>query len=335
MNLKKKNPTLRQHLKLNFSREGEVILNFFRKSFFVLFLVFVLSVVTAVSPALAAGIIPLEQIGEVEKLLYGTPQNTPMLKRIADIEQTVYSEKQSGSIVERSEKIINDVMISSEGDPSLLFLLNTVGWSLNGRVERGTIVERLENLEMMISGSKGEGPLWDRIKNLYKISISGKEIPVKKVTVPDDQLIRIKLLESIDSGQSYAGQLIPYEVVNDITIEDSLVIPSGIKGNLQVSEIESAGKMGKDGDIKISFKDLMQLDGSYLSVELNEEAQEENKSQKLAIGASLLGTALFGLPGVVVGYFVEGEEEKIPAGSEFYIQSNGSQESFGLLVNNN
>ncbi|MGM0603660.1 MAG: hypothetical protein ACQESS_10140 [Bacillota bacterium] len=334
MNLKKKNPTLKQRLKSNFSREGEVNLNFFRKSIFVLFLVFVLSSVTAAAPAAAAGIIPLEQIGEVEKLLYGSPQDTAMLKRIADIEQTVYSDKQSGSIVERSEKIINDVMISTEGNPSLLFLLNTVGWSLNGRVERGTILERLENLEMMISGSKGEGSLLDRIKNLYEISISGKEIPVKQVTIPDDQLIRIKLLESIDSGKSYAGQLIPYEVVNDISIEDGLVIPSGIKGNLQVSEIESAGKMGKDGDIKISFKDLMIIDGSYLPVELNEEAQEENKSQKLAIGASLLGTALFGLPGVVVGYFVEGEEEEIPAGSEFYIQSNGSQEAFGLLVNN-
>ncbi|RCW48229.1 MULTISPECIES: hypothetical protein [unclassified Halanaerobium] len=309
-------------------------MNFFRQSFFVVFLIFVLSFVTAVSSTAATGIIPLEQIGEVEKLLYGSPQNIPMVKRIADIEQTVYSEKQSGSIVERAEKIINDVMISSEGEPSLLFLLNTVGWSLNGRVGRGTIVERLENLEMMITGTKGEGPLWDRIKNLYKVSISGKEIPVKKVTIPDDQLIRIKLLESIDSGQSYTGQLIPYEVVNDITIEDSLVIPSGMKGYLKVSDIKSAGKMGKDGDIKISFKKLMQLDGNYLSVELNEEAQEENKSQKLAIGASLLGTALFGLPGVVAGYFVEGEEEKIPAGSEFYIQSNGSQEAFGLLVNN-
>lgn len=310
-------------------------MNFLRHSGFVIFLVFVLSFVTVLSPAAAAGgVIPLDKIGEVEKLLYGQEQDTAMLKRIDDIEKTVYNKEQSGSIVERSEKIINDVMISTESKPSLLFLLNTVGWSLNGRVNRGTILERLENLETMIIGSKGKGSLFDRIKELYEVSISGKEIPIKKVTIPDDQLIRVKLLDSINSGRSYAGQLIPYEVVNDIKIENSLVIPAGMKGNLHVSEIESAGKMGKDGEIKITFKELMMLDGTKLQVELDEEAQQENKSQKLAIGASLLGTALFGLPGVVVGYFVEGEEEEIPAGSEFYIQSNGSREAFGLLVNN-
>ena len=46
----------------------------------------------------------------------------------------------------------------------------------------------------------------------------------------------------------------------------------------------------------------------------------------------MLGTALLGLPGVVVGYFVEGEEEKIPAGSEIYIQVTEEKEIRGLAV---
>jgi hypothetical protein len=172
----------------------------------------------------------------------------------------------------------------------------------------------------MVSGEVNEGSLKDRIKEIHKLTISGREMPVKVVESRRDQLIRIELEEEIDSKTANQGEKVSYQVVEDVKIDNSLIIPAGTQGELEVTEIKEAGKMGQDGDIKIGFPSLATIDGTPLEVAIEKEAKEENESQKLAIGASVLGTALLGLPGVVVGYFVEGEDETIPAGSELYIQ---------------
>jgi hypothetical protein len=280
----------------------------------------------------AAGIIPLSKLGRVEELLYGSVSEKPILERVAVIEKTVYNSTQSGSIVQRSNKIISDLLITDEKSTSLLFLLNTVEWSITGELGTGNLIDRLNNLEEQVSGQRADGPLKTRIKNLYELTIKGQDLPVKKVESMNDQLIRIKLLAKINSGTARKGEKVPYQVMEDIKVQDTLIIPRGTKGELEITKIEEAGKMGKDGDIKIGFPSLEAIDGTKLTVAIQKEAQQENESQKLAIGASVLGTALLGLPGVVAGYFVEGKDEEIPAGSTFYIQVTENKELYGVEV---
>ncbi len=280
----------------------------------------------------AAGIIPLKELEEVERLLYGSLPDGSILERVTNVENTVYNAKQSGSIVERTEKIVSDVLRSSENDPSLLFLFNTVEWSITGELGQGNLVERINNLEEKVIGENNEGSLKDRIKKLYTISIKGAEMPVNKVKSEKNQLIRVELLESITSKTASRGEKIAYKVLEDVMVDYTLIIPKGAKGELEVTEIEEAGKMGRDGDLKIGFPKLQTIDGTPIRVAIREEAQEENESQKLAIGASILGTALLGLPGVVAGFFVEGKEKEIPAGSNLYIQITESKELNGILI---
>ncbi|RAK09781.1 hypothetical protein C8C77_102145 [Halanaerobium saccharolyticum] len=280
----------------------------------------------------AAGIIPLDGLAEAEKLLYGSVSNEPILDRVAAVEQSLYQSKQSGSIVQRTEKIIADLFETTEKSPSLVFLFNTVEWAVSGEIGSLNLLQRISNLEKMISGEVNEGPLKERIKEIHQLTISGREMPVKLVESRTDQLIRIALQEEINSNTASRGEKVAYQVVEDIKIDDTLIIPAGTTGQLEVTEIKEAGKMGQDGDIKIGFPKLTTIDGTSLEVAIEEEAQEENESQKLAIGASVLGTALLGLPGVVVGYFVEGEDETIPAGSELYIQVTERKKVRGLVL---
>ena len=280
----------------------------------------------------AAGIIPLNELAEVEKLLYGNVPEGSILERVTKVENTVYNKKQSGSIVERTERIVSDVLKSTENKPSLLFLFNTVEWSITGELGPGNLVERLNNLEMRVVGEQNEGPIKDRIEALYRISISGTDMPINKVKSEKNQLIRVELLEKITSKSASRGEKISYKITEDIKVDNTLIIPKGSVGELEVTEIEEAGKMGRDGDIKIGFPKLKTIDGTPIKVAIREEAQEENESQKLAIGASILGTALLGLPGVIAGYFVEGKDEEIPAGSNMYIQITENKELLGILV---
>jgi hypothetical protein len=280
----------------------------------------------------AAGIIPLTELGEIEKILYGSVSEKPILTRVDDVEKTVYNVKQSGSIVERTDNLIADLLITSENSPSLLFLYNTIEWSIRGELGGGNLVQRLDGLEEMVSGEVNKGPIKDRIQKLYNLTIKGQEMPVQKVESRNNQLIRVELLDKINSNTALRGKKVSYQVLEDIKVKNTLIIPKGTRGELEITEIEEAGKMGKDGDIKIGFPQLKTIDGSDLAVAIKEKAQEENESQKFAIGASVLGTAILGLPGVVAGYFVEGKDEEIPAGSKMYIQVIESKELYGVVV---
>jgi hypothetical protein len=280
----------------------------------------------------AAGIIPLTELGEIEKILYGSVSEKPILTRVDDVEKTVYNVKQSGSIVERTDNLIADLLITSENSPSLLFLYNTIEWSIRGELGGGNLVQRLDGLEEMVSGEVNKGPIKDRIQKLYNLTIKGQEMPVKKVESRNNQLIRVQLLDKINSNTARRGEKVAYKVMEDIKVQNTLIIPKGSRGKLEITEIEEAGKMGKDGDIKIGFPQLKTIDCSDLAVAIQKEAQQENESQKFAIGASVLGTAILGLPGVVAGYFVEGKDEEIPAGSEMYIQVTESKELYGVVI---
>lgn len=280
----------------------------------------------------AAGIIPLEELREIEILLYGSIPDKPILARVADVEKTVYNSVQSGSIVERTENLIDDILVTTEKETSLLFLFNTVEWSITGELAGGTLIERLNSLEKMLVGETNTGSIKNRIEELYNISIKGREMPINKVESINNQLIRVELLEKINSNTARRGEKVRYRVLEDIKVKNTLIIPKGSRGELEITEIEEAGKMGKDGDIKIGFPSLETIDGTNLSVAIREKAQQENESQKFAIGASVLGTAILGLPGVVAGYFVEGKDEEIPAGSEMYIQVTEKKELYGVVA---
>lgn len=281
----------------------------------------------------ASGIIPLKEMRAMEKLLYGSVSDKPILKRVDDLEKTVYNSVQSGSVIQRTEKLINDVFKTSENDPSLLFLFNTIEWSIRGELVGGNLVARLNELEKMVSGNQNSGSLKNRIQDLYNLTIKGEKMPVQMVNTRNNQLIRVELLEKITSSTARRGERVPYRIIEDIEVKNTLIIPKGSRGELEITQIEAAGKMGKDGDIKIAFPRLETIDGTEIAVAIKKEAQKENETQKLAIGASVLGTALLGLPGVVAGYFVEGKDEEIPAGSEMYIQVTENKELYGVVVN--
>ncbi len=292
----------------------------------------IITVFIPLSQLQAAGIIPLDGLADAERLLYGSVPDKPILDRVTAVEQSLYQSKQSGSIVERTEKIIADLFQTTEKSPSLVFLFNTVEWAVSGKIGSSNLLQRISNLEKMVSGEENDGPLKERIKELHQLTISGKEMPVKLVESQTDQLIRIELKEEINSKTASRGEKVAYQVIEDIKIDNTLIIPAGTVGELEVTEIKEAGKMGQDGDIKIGFPKLTTIDGTALEVAIEAEAQEENESEKLAIGASVLGTALLGLPGVVVGYFVEGEDETIPSGSELYIQVTEEKKVRGLVL---
>ncbi len=301
------------------------------KNIFILFIIISMLGLVTYYPV-QAQVVPLNRLVRVEQVIFGQQfDGDPLLKRIERLEDILYGKTQEGSLMVRAQNVINYVLPSYD-NPSLIFKINTLEWSLLGTINQGPVLNRIGNLEQVVFGQSKHEPLQDKVDKLMQLSLPGGQVPVQRITLPADTLVRIKLLESLSSDQSRVGEEVDFKVVNDINYEASLVIPEGTTGTLKVQNIERAGKLGKDGSLTLSFSDITGIDGTFIPVTIDEESRSENRSRKLAIGASVLGTVLLGPLGIVAGFFVEGDDEELPAGSELYIQTKNSVELHGLVL---
>ncbi|MFO7814986.1 MAG: hypothetical protein R6V14_04530, partial [Halanaerobiales bacterium] len=192
------------------------------------------------------------------------------------------------------------------------------------------VIDKVDQLENMVFGETRDGSLEERISYLVKVTFPEKKVPYEKIDIPQDKLIKIKTNDKISSRSSKSGDKVGFEVAENVYIDSKLVIPAGSTGELEVSQVEKPGNLGKEGNLNLNFSKLISLDGSELQVDLNEEAQMMNRSQQLALGASILGAAVLGPVGLIAGYFVKGQEEELPKGSEIYVQTVKNMSVYGF-----
>lgn len=139
------------------------------------------------------------------------------------------------------------------------------------------------------------------------------------VPMPTDSLVRIKLLDTIDSKNWKEGDQFPYEVSQDVVVDGRVAIPAGTKGTGVVSRARKAGSFGKEGKIELSFGSITVAGGRTVELVLSDKARQGNDKEHLAAGASLAGLAVAGPIGLVGGLFIKGKNVSIPAGSEMYV----------------
>lgn len=277
----------------------------------------------------------LSKLQQVEKKLYGRSKDAEtgsLLQRIKDLEKQLYGRKMSGSLIERAERIFNLVLSNQSHRPSLCFTIGALEWSLQQRVKQGSLKERLINLEKLLLGEKQPGSISSRMGDLINYTLPEGKIKVEEVEIPAQSLVKIEFLEKVSSDNISEGREIKYRVVKDLLVNGRLVLPAGSRGTATVESVEKANNFGQDGKIKLSFNEINLLDNTELSLTLDEKAVEKNKSMKLALGASILGTAVLGPAGLVTGYFVKGEEKVIKPGQPFFVETKVATVAFGLPI---
>lgn len=142
--------------------------------------------------------------------------------------------------------------------------------------------------------------------------------------LPTDTMVRIKILDQIDSKNWKEGDQFPYEVAQDVVVDGQVAIPAGTKGAGVVSRARRAGSFGKEGKIELSFGSIQVVGGRNVELILSEKARQGNDKDGLAAGASLAGLAVAGPVGLIGGLFVKGKNVTIPAGSEMYVATAGA-----------
>lgn len=266
----------------------------------------------------------------IEKIVYGSEQTGSAIDRVNKLELDLYGMNSQDTLLAKIDKIYSYTINNFNSAPSFVTRLNAVEWTLTHSVTAQPVSLRLDNLERFMTGSIVTGPYDGRLTSLMNLAYLDGKFAISSQLVATDTLVKIEITSPLDSRQSKVGDKVIFQAVDDVYVGGMLVVAKGAQGIGKVIKVEHAKNYGRDAQLEIAFDTIDAVDGSSIDVTLGDKAKEQLKSFQKAVGASLAGMAVLGPIGVVGGVFVQGKEKVIPVGTIMYIQTAADTTLFGI-----
>ena len=273
---------------------------------------------------------PVEKISVSEKILYGSEQEGSLVERTAKLEKELFGLPGREALMAKVERIYQYVRDNSPSSPSLVFKINALEWSLTQSVAKGAVKNRLEALERTVAGVTGTGPVDARVSRLMAITFSGAKLQLGQTPLSKDTLIKIKTVTPLDSKKNKVGDVVDFEVAEDVYAAGMLIIAKGALGSGKLLKAEPAQNFGRDAKLEVSFDNVEALDMTIVPTLLGEKAKKETESMAIAAGAGVAGMILLGPIGLVGAAFVHGKNVTVPAGTLLYIQTQSDVDLVGM-----
>ena len=271
------------------------------------------------------------KLAAVEKDTYGTEQTGALLDRINKLEKDYNGSHKTGSMMARVDALYDEVYTNGSR-PSMLAQLNAIEWNIDHEVSMKSVEKRVADMEMTINGQTNEGTYKKRIQELAAASFGTADLPMEQVNVPKNTLIKVALVDSVNTKNLKKGDAIRYKVAADVIVDGKLVFAKGEPGDGVVTNVKQARNFGRNAKLDIDYKQTKAIDGTYVATFMGEEAKQEMKNLAMAAGASLAGMVILGPIGVIGGAFVNGKNIDLPEGTEFYIQTKNDTTLYGVAT---
>lgn len=273
------------------------------------------------SAALAAAPITAEEkLLAVENVVYGERQTGSILDRIDRIEGEFNGSNRKASVLSRVSALYDYTFDNSVG-PSLVTKMNVLEWAVLQKVSNESMLDRITEMEIGFSGKAGTGSIHERIVSLSQIAFSNNEVPLEQTYIPANTLVKVALLSPINSKNAKEGDKVYYQALEDVVLDGMLVLTKGAVGEGVVAKVKKSAAFGKNAAVDIDFRSISAIDGSLVKMSLGQEAMDEMSSKGITVGASLSGKPVLKSIGAIVGAFVHGEDVDTAEGAEMYLQT--------------
>lgn len=268
-----------------------------------------------------------EKLTQIEIDTYGTEQTGALLNRIAKLEKDFNGKNMRGNMNARIDALYNS-LYENTGEPGTIAKLNALEWNVNHEVNSGGISERLSALEENLLGQKQTSAFSERISELSKATFGDENIPMTEMQLPADTLIKVALIDSINSKNLRVGDKVQIKVVEDVTVEGNLIFAKGLIGEGTVKNVRKAkGWTGTNGKIDIDFSTIRTIDGRNIDTFVGEKAKTEMFAKDMVAGASLVAMDLNDTWNKI---FVRGKNLEVDSGTELYIQTKNAADVYVL-----
>lgn len=133
-------------------------------------------------------------------------------------------------------------------------------------------------------------------------------------TLLDGTPIKLRLAQTISSADAKVGQEIPFDVVEEIKVDDAVVLAKGAVAIATVTEADHKKSMGRAGKLNISI--------SYARLADNEKAalravkDSKGGGHVGAMTGAIVATSLIFFPAAPLFLFIHGKDITLPQGTE-------------------
>jgi hypothetical protein len=133
-------------------------------------------------------------------------------------------------------------------------------------------------------------------------------------TLMDGTPVRLRLTQTISSADTRVGQEVPFEVLEDVSVDHVIVLPKGATAIATVTETEHKKSMGRAGKLNIAISYARLKDQEKLAL----RATQENKGggHVGAMTGAIVATSIVFFPAAPLFLFIHGKDITIPAGTE-------------------
>ncbi|HXR40018.1 MAG TPA: PEGA domain-containing protein [Terracidiphilus sp.] len=133
-------------------------------------------------------------------------------------------------------------------------------------------------------------------------------------TLLDGTPIKLRLSETISSADAKVGQEIPFEVIDDISVDQVVVLPKGATAIANVTEADHKKSMGRAGKLNISISYARLKDQEKVALRATKDSK--GGGHVGAMTGAMVATAIVFFPAAPLFLFMKGKDISIPQGTE-------------------
>jgi PEGA domain len=133
-------------------------------------------------------------------------------------------------------------------------------------------------------------------------------------TLLDGTPVKLRLSQTISSADAKVNQEVPFEVVEDIKVDDVVVLPKGATAIGVVTEAEPRRHMGRGGKLNINISYARLADQEKAALRASKDTQ--GGGHVGAMTGAMVATAIVFFPAAPLFLFMKGKDITIPQGTE-------------------
>jgi hypothetical protein len=130
----------------------------------------------------------------------------------------------------------------------------------------------------------------------------------------DGTPVKLRLSETMSSANAKTGQEVPFEVVDDVTVDGTVVLPKGATAIGTVTDCNPRKSMGRAGKLDISITYARRADQEKAAL----RAIQDNKGggHVGAMTGAIVATSIVFFPAAPLFLFIHGKDITLPQGTE-------------------
>jgi hypothetical protein len=138
--------------------------------------------------------------------------------------------------------------------------------------------------------------------------------PPQPHTLMDGTPVKLRLSQTMSSASAQVGQEVPFEVVEDVTVDGVIVLPKGATAIGTVTDCNPKKSMGRAGKLNISLSYARLADQEKAAL----RAIQDNKGGGHigAMTGAMVATSIVFFPAAPLFLFIHGKDITIPQGTE-------------------